>query len=315
MADPVLAMPPQAEEKRWSLGDVLLIVVMYAVALTVGMLIALGIARVRGVASAAVLADPIWLFPVQLFGYVVALLCARVLVSLKTGKAFFASIGWNYPGGERLPQLLLLGLLLTIGISVISSFLPSPPDLPVMKMMATRRLALTTMLFATLFAPFAEEIFFRGIFYGALRWSLERDRTRTAIGIVLLALAGVSAIVAWRGAGSGYVLFAAVLLVIGGLLFPFREENAPLLDDQRQTAIAIVVTSLLCLRTRHAARQLLGADLGHLHRRLGAHRRARPPGFRGRQLAGAHRLQRHAVSGDVGRHPGLHQTGLIPRKR
>ena len=229
--DPQLLKPTPAPEPRmWNLGDVLLITMMFLIPVFV-FGIFLG-------------SNPLAMLAVQGVSYAVSLLCARVIISLKTGKGFFESIDWNYPGPVRLPQLLLLGLALSVIVSFFSSaLLPIPKNLPVEKLFQTRLLAIVSMSFATIVAPFVEELYFRGIFYGAVRSSLEEERTRNALGALLLVGALVFCYLAWRGTGSGFALFAPLLLAMGLLLFPFRADRAPLLDGERQTLIAIVLTA------------------------------------------------------------------------
>jgi uncharacterized protein len=229
--DPQPLKPTPAPEPRmWNLGDVLLITMMFLIPVFV-LGIFLG-------------SHPLAMLAVQGVSYAVSLLCARVIISLKTGKGFFESIDWNYPGPLRLPQLLLLGLALSVIVSFFSSaLLPIPKNLPVEKLFQTRLLAIVSMSFATIVAPFVEELYFRGIFYGAVRSSLEEERTRNALGALLLVGSLVFFYLAWRGAGSGFALFAPLLLAMGLLLFPFRADRAPLLDGERQTLIAIVLTA------------------------------------------------------------------------
>jgi membrane protease YdiL (CAAX protease family) len=45
--------------------------------------------------------------------------------------------------------------------------------------------------------------------------------------------------------GTSYALFAPILLAFGLLLMPLRPESAMLLDEDRQTMIAVVLTSVL----------------------------------------------------------------------
>jgi membrane protease YdiL (CAAX protease family) len=227
--DPI-APEPQSQPRSWNLGDVALITMMFIIPMLIlGMFFG---------------NRPMIMLVAQAVSYAISLVCARVIISLKTGKPFFASIEWNYPGAERVPQLLLLGLLLSVAVTFSSSaLLPIPKNLPIEKMLQTRMIAIASMTFATVVAPFAEELYFRGIFYGAARAALGEERSRNGLGALLLLLALAAFVLAWRGAGSGYALFAPVLLALGLLLFPLRPGRAALLDDERQTMIAVVLTA------------------------------------------------------------------------
>ena len=226
------------------MADALLVVAMYLVALLLGTLGAMGIARATHHDAKASLGNIAVLLAVQFVAYVFAFLCARIVITLKTRAPFFESIGWNYPGAERLPQMLLLGLSLAVFVTFGSQFLPIPKKMPVEEMFATRAGALGTMLFATLVAPIAEELFFRGIFWGALISSLEELRSRRKLAIAVLTLAVLFAGLAVKGRGSAYAMFAPILFIIGLLLLPIARNGAPLLDEQRQISIAVLLTSL-----------------------------------------------------------------------
>jgi hypothetical protein len=227
------------------MADALLIVAMYLVALLLGTLAVMGLSRAMHYDPKKVLANIGVLLIVQFFGYLFAFLCARIVITLKTRLPFFESIGWNFPGAERLPQMLLLGLFLAVFVSLSSSLLPIPKKLPVEAMFSTRASAVGTMIFATLVAPMAEELFFRGIFWGALMSSIEELRSRRKLAIALIVLAVLFGGLAVKGRGSAYAMFAPILLVLGLLLVPVARNGNSSLDAQRQTVIAVLLTSLL----------------------------------------------------------------------
>jgi membrane protease YdiL (CAAX protease family) len=241
----IVPEPPTAKPQRWNMADALLIVAMYLVALLLGTFAAMGIARITHHDPKTALQNIGVLLGIQFCGYLFAFLCARVVITLKTRAPFFPSIGWNFPGAERLPQMLLLGMFLAVFVSFASPLLPIPKKLPVEAMFSTRASALGTMIFATLIAPIAEELFFRGIFWGALISSLEDLRSRRRLAIALIVLAALFASLAVKGRGSAYAMFVPVLLVVGLLLIPLSRNGVPQPDAQRQTAIAVILTSLL----------------------------------------------------------------------
>ena len=233
--DPMAPEPQQAPEPRrpeprvWSLGDVLLITMMCLIPLNI-----FGLFFGK---------RPLLMLVAQAASFGVSLLCARVIISLKTQRGFFESVEWNYPGAERLPQLLLVGMGLGVVVVLSSAVVPIPKNLPIEKMFETRRLAIASMGFATIVAPFAEELYFRGIFYGAVRAALEEERTRAVLGLLLLLASALFFVLAWRGSGSGFALFAPVLLAVGLLLFPMRPDRTPLIEGDRQTLLAVVLTA------------------------------------------------------------------------
>jgi len=238
--------PPRAPEPRfWNLGDVVLIAVMYFVSLIVGGIVVAFVGKRFGLDPKTLLTDPLVLIPLQAAGYLFTYLCARIVVTLKTRRPFIESIEWNYPGAERLPQLLLLGLVVALGVSVVASFLPHPENPPIVKYFATRTLMIISMVFGLIIAPLAEELFFRGLFYPALRRSLGDENSRRILGAVLILLAFFFGLAAYQDMGTSYALFAPILLAFGLLLMPLRPESAMLLDEDRQTMIAVVLTSVL----------------------------------------------------------------------
>jgi hypothetical protein len=241
----IVPEPSPAKPPRWNMADALLIAAMFFVALIMGSLAVGGIARVLHRTSELASHTVGISLVVQLIAYIFAFLCARIVITLKTRAPFFESIGWNYPGAERLPQMLLLGLLLAVFTLNASQLLPIPKDMPVRQVFATRDGALGVMLFATIVAPIAEELFFRGIFWGAVMSSLEDLRSRRKLAIALLAIAVLFTSLAAEGRGSAYAMFAPVLFVIGLLLLPLSRNGVPLMDAQRQTSIAVLLTSLL----------------------------------------------------------------------
>jgi uncharacterized protein len=234
------AEPP----RQWGLGDAFLIAAMFVVSQLLGMLAAGGIVRMLGYDS-KIAASPLVLLAVELVGYVFAFLCARVVITLKTGQSFLKSIEWNYPGAERLPQLLLLGLLLAVLVTFTTSFLPVPKGMPIEQYFNTRTHAITSMMFATLLAPAAEELYFRGIFFPALRRTLAEERSRRVIAVMLIFVAVIFATLAYLGQGGGYAMFAGFVALAGGSLLRFNGDAAAVLDEGRRTLIAVALTGML----------------------------------------------------------------------
>lgn len=227
--------------RTWNLADALLIAVMYAVALVLASLFAAGVVHLLHRDPKVELASPLALLGLQLGAYGIAFLCARIVIPLKTGRPFFASIEWNYPGPVRLPQLLLAGLTLAVFVITASQFLPVPKGLPVEKFFQTRSSAMSSMIFATLVAPFAEEIYFRGILWGGLCSALADEEGRRRVGIGLLLLTFLFAALAASGRGSGYAMFAPVLLLVAIFLLSSL-QGKDIFDPRRQRVVAVILT-------------------------------------------------------------------------
>jgi membrane protease YdiL (CAAX protease family) len=184
---------------------------------------------------------PVVLLATQLWAYVIAFFCARIIIEAKTGRSLMSSIEWNFPASLRVPHMLFGGILLAIFVLASSQFLPMPKGLPVEKMFQTRTSAIGSMLFAILVAPLAEEVFFRGILWGGIHTSLGDARGRRRLAVVLFVLTLIFAAVAARGGGSAYGMFAPLLLLTA-LFVLMGGVEAATFDARNQRATAVVLT-------------------------------------------------------------------------
>jgi membrane protease YdiL (CAAX protease family) len=66
------------------------------------------------------------------------------------------------------PRFLAGGALLALAVLVSAHFLPAPPELPIDKLLHTATDAWLMTAFGVFIAPFAEEVFFRGLLFPAL---------------------------------------------------------------------------------------------------------------------------------------------------
>lgn len=227
---------------KWTLGDALLVLSMFLLGLFVTGLMVAAVGAYFG--NRELLSNLYAQMSVQGVAYLFAAACARIVIPLRTGKPLLKSIGWNHVAGERVPQLLLAGLLLAVSATIISSFLDMPDDLPVRKYFATRGLALLSMFFGIVVAPFVEEVFFRGIIFGGLLTTLEEEKQRGWLSLGLAVLAAGAGIAAFRGYGTGYAMFAPLLFGLAFLLAPFRGQHSMLLTPERQVALATAITAV-----------------------------------------------------------------------
>jgi membrane protease YdiL (CAAX protease family) len=79
---------------------------------------------------------------------------------------FFRALAWRWP-----PRWFLFpvgGAVLGIAVQFTSNWLPSPPELPIDQMLRTASDAWLMAAFGIIVAPFAEEVFFRGLLFPAL---------------------------------------------------------------------------------------------------------------------------------------------------
>jgi membrane protease YdiL (CAAX protease family) len=243
---PQLEQPTPADPNTrgtWNLVDAVLIIAMFLIGSAMGFLLMIGVNRLLTRHGIPPL-QGVWLIVVaEMIGYIVGFFCARVIITLRTGRPLLESIGWKFPGSERVPQLLLLGLALAVAVQFVSALLPFPPEMPIQKLFSTRNNALLAMSFAVVVAPVVEEVFFRGILYGAFLSALRDTRARLRLSLALLTIAAVFVTLSLRGFGSGYLMFAPILLVVGMLLLPFRDKAGDL-EEPRQIGVAVLLTSL-----------------------------------------------------------------------
>jgi membrane protease YdiL (CAAX protease family) len=95
---------------------------------------------------------------------------------------FRRALCWQWPSRQWL-TFLLGGAALGVLIQLLSTLLPSPPELPIDKMLRTATDAWLMTAFGVLFAPLAEEVFFRGLLFPALS-----RRTGAIIGLLATSL-------------------------------------------------------------------------------------------------------------------------------
>lgn len=102
----------------------------------------------------------------QLFAYVVVFAFMVWLVSGHYGRRFFREVRWKWPDGWWL--YLGLGVVLSVTLQAVASFLPMPKELPIDKFFQTAAEAWVLSLFGMTVAPLMEELFFRGFLYPVL---------------------------------------------------------------------------------------------------------------------------------------------------
>ena len=150
-------------------------VVLFAV---LGFLVAFGIfgelARVvaqrlpafRGVSPAEILLDPRLLLPVQLACYLVVLAGLHRWFGHHLGIGLLRALSWRWPA--RWLRFVAGGAALGLAVQFTAHWLPSPPELPIDKMLRTATDAWMMSFFGVLIAPFVEELMFRGLLFPAL---------------------------------------------------------------------------------------------------------------------------------------------------
>lgn len=110
--------------------------------------------------------EPRVLLPAQFVAYSLLLAALWRLFSHHYRIGFFRALSWQWPA--RWSRFLAFGVLLAIIVQLASHWLPTPPELPIDKLMRTSLDAWLMSVFGVLIAPFVEEVLFRGMLFPAL---------------------------------------------------------------------------------------------------------------------------------------------------
>jgi membrane protease YdiL (CAAX protease family) len=173
--------PPSAqpEPRRWplapepeplfGLAEVGLVVLVAFVAVIVcgGLSIAVAhqLPSLRNVSAHDLALYPRVLLPAQLLSYLIVFaLLRRYFSHLRIG--ILRALAWRWP--EDWMRFVVAGVVLGVFLQFVSLWIPTPPELPIERMFRTPTDAWLMSAFGVLIAPFAEELFFRGLLFPAI---------------------------------------------------------------------------------------------------------------------------------------------------
>jgi hypothetical protein len=113
--------------------------------------------------------------------YIVTLIAALIFFPMLWGRGFFAGIQWNGATAFRLRSQLFMSAVLCFALALANSLLlPGPKDAPIDKIFHSPGAPWLLFAFGVTFAPFFEEVFFRGFMLPSLctacDWVNERIR-------------------------------------------------------------------------------------------------------------------------------------------
>jgi hypothetical protein len=116
--------------------------------------------------------------------YIVTLIASLIFFPLLWGRGFFAGIQWNGATAFRLRSQLFMSAVLCFALALANSLLlPGPKDAPIDKIFHSPGAPWLLFAFGVTFAPFFEEVFFRGFMLPSLctacDWVNERIRHTT----------------------------------------------------------------------------------------------------------------------------------------
>jgi len=218
-------LPPQPEPRRWPLAPEpeppfglvevgVLVLVAFAVLVACGAL-AIAAAKqlpsLRNVSMEELATYPRVVLPAQLLSYLILYaLLRRYFAHLRVG--ILRTLVWQWP--ENWSRFVLGGVVLGLSLQLLSNLLPTPPELPIERMFRTPADAWLMSVFGVLIAPFAEELFFRGLLFPSLA-------RRTGLLAALLLTSLVFGLVHSQQLGSAWIQ-VALICVVGFVLTMVR---------------------------------------------------------------------------------------------
>ena len=175
---------------------------------SIAMLLARHFAVFSRVPTSQLAADPRVLLPAQFCAYLMVFSILWRLFQHHHRIEFFRAVSWRWP--LRWPLFLAGGVLLALAIQFIAHFLPTPPELPIDKMMRSSADAWMMTVFGVFIAPFAEELLFRGLLFPALT-----RRVGLVISLVLTSV--LFGFVHAQQLGGAWIQIASII-VVGAVL-------------------------------------------------------------------------------------------------
>ena len=177
---------PSRPDPSWTFLDILIILGIFAVALTVSVAAGLALAHrvplFAGANRQVVVLNPLFFVPVQFAAYVLTFIFARMLITLRAQDDFWSAVKWQMPKAASIVVFACGGVVLALAVQIASNFLPIPKSLPIEQYFRDGPSAYMMLIFGVLVAPLAEELLFRGLLFPVLSRALG-----VATGVVLTA--------------------------------------------------------------------------------------------------------------------------------
>ena len=201
---PLAPEPEPAFGLRLVIVAVLTFLVVFLVFGEMAKTLALRLPAFRGIPPDDVLLDPRVLLPAQLAGDLAVIAVLGRWFGHHLGIGLLRALCWEWP--SRWLRFLAGGAALGVAVQFASSWLPSPPELPIDKMLRTTTDAWLMSAFGVLIAPFVEELLFRGLLFPALT---RRAGPVAALLLTSLAFGGLHA----DQLGHAWALVACIMIV------------------------------------------------------------------------------------------------------
>jgi uncharacterized protein len=164
-----LPVIPTRPEPAWGVFDLIILVLFIGGSLAIcggiGIMLAPKLAGFHNLTRQQIAANPLFLVPVQALAYLLAFLFVRMFITLRAQEDFWTAIKWNFLPAAEMMTFAFAGVVLALVTQVIGHFLPIPKELPMDKYFVQPVFIYLMMAFGLLVAPFAEELFFRGLLF------------------------------------------------------------------------------------------------------------------------------------------------------
>jgi CAAX protease family protein len=203
----------------WTLGDVAKIAGIFVLALifsiVLGLMIASGLPSFKGEPANALITNAPLTVATELLAYLITFWFVYRLIVSHYGISFMEGIRWRWPRSSW-PLYLLIGIALSVTVLALAHVLPQPGHVPFQDFFRTRGSAWILTIFGLLIAPPAEELFFRGLLFPALRKKLN-----LLWSVLITALA----FTALHGSQYGYYWSLLIgMFIVGAVLTLVRER-------------------------------------------------------------------------------------------
>lgn len=182
---PVLDAGIEQQHPIWSLADVGMVAGFCILAsfffAVLALLIAAGLPAYKTKKVIQILGDVRIAVLTQFAAYLATFWFVYRMIARHYGVPFLEGIRWNWPR-SKWPAYLLAGVTLAYAITGLQAFIPMPSEVPMDKFLKSAMGVWVLATFGSLFAPFAEEVFFRGLLFPALA-------RKTSVGLSILVTA------------------------------------------------------------------------------------------------------------------------------
>jgi membrane protease YdiL (CAAX protease family) len=164
---PMPELPVPKAWPQWGWMDVAAVVAIFIGAMLIVSVMGIGLLPLtpffRGTSTTEMVKQPLFFVPAQLLSYVLAFIFIRMFITVRAEEDFWHAVQWNAPDFGGVSAGIVAGIALALVILIIQTIIPMPKALPIEQYFKDPLSATLLGLFAVLVAPFAEEIFFRGL--------------------------------------------------------------------------------------------------------------------------------------------------------